>query len=67
MIKKLRMSYDKDGDILDLSLGEPTEAVSKEIEDDLFIRLDPNTNEVIGISILNFEKWFKDYLSRKNG
>lgn len=54
------MSYDKDGDILDLSLGEPTEAVSKEIEDDLFIRVDPNTNEVVGISILNFEKWFKD-------
>lgn len=60
MSENLRMAYDKEGDILDISLGEPKEAISKEIEDDLFIRVDPNTNEIIGISILNFEKWFKD-------
>ena len=54
------MAYDKEGDILDLALGEPAEAISKEIEDDLFIRIDPKTNEIVGISILNFEKWFKD-------
>ena len=56
----LRMAYDKDGDILDLSLGEPKEAVSREIEDDLFIRIDPETDEVVGILVLNFEKWFED-------
>ncbi len=60
MIKNLRMSYDKEGDILDLSLGDPIEAISREIDDDLFIRVDPKTNEVVGISIVNFEKWFKD-------
>jgi len=60
MRENLRMAYDKEGDVLDISLGEPKEAISKEIEDDLFIRVDPNTNEIIGISILNFEKWFKD-------
>jgi len=60
MRENLRMAYDKEGDILDLSLGEPKEAISKEIEDDLFIRVDPETNEIVGISILNFEKWFKD-------
>ncbi len=60
MRENLRMAYDKECDILDLSLGEPREAISKEIEDDLFIRVDPETNEIVGISILNFEKWFKD-------
>jgi len=54
------MAYDKEGDILDLSLGEPKEAISREIEDDLFVRIDPQSNEVVGISILNFEKWFED-------
>ena len=60
MRENLRMAYDKQCDILDLSLGEPREAISKEIEDDLFIRVDPETNEIVGISILNFEKWFKN-------
>ena len=41
MTKNLRMSYDKEGDILDLSLGEPKEAISREIDDDLFIRVNP--------------------------
>jgi len=60
MNKNLRMAYDREGDVLDISIGEPKEAVSKEIEDDLFIRINPQNNEVVGISILNFEKWFKD-------
>ncbi len=60
MINTLRMAYDKEGDIFDISLGEPREAISTEIEDDLFIRTNPDTNEVVGISILNFEKWFED-------
>jgi len=60
MTNSLRMAYDKEGDILDLSLGEPKEAISREIEDDLFVRIDPQSNEVVGISILNFEKWFED-------
>jgi len=60
MAKEMRMAYDKDGDILDISLGEPQEAISKEIEDDFFLRLDPNTGEVVGFSMLNFAKWFKD-------
>ncbi|OEU47028.1 MAG: hypothetical protein BA872_09565 [Desulfobacterales bacterium C00003060] len=54
------MAYDKEGDIFDISLGEPREAISTEIENDLFIRTNPDTNEVVGISILNFEKWFED-------
>ncbi len=58
--EKLRISYDKEGDILDLSIGSPEAAISTEIEDDFFIRTDPKTGEVVGFSVLNFEKWFKD-------
>jgi uncharacterized protein YuzE len=58
MGKEIRISYDKEGDILDISLGLPREAVSREIEDDLFVRMDPVTKEIVGFSVINFEKWF---------
>lgn len=64
MAEKLRFAYDKEADILDISLGLPKEAISSEIEDDFFVRRDPTSKKVIGFSILNFEKWFngpKDY------
>lgn len=60
MGKEMRMIYDDEGDILDVSMGSPVEAVSKEVEDDFFVRISPQTGEVVGFSILNFKKWFKD-------
>jgi uncharacterized protein YuzE len=60
MGKEIRIVYDDEGDILDLSLGEPQEAVSKEIENDFFLRVNVVSGEVVGFSILNFRKWFKD-------
>lgn len=60
MADVLRFAYDKDGDILDIALGRPRRAISREIEDDLFVRLDPKSKKVVGFSILNFTKWFKD-------
>ncbi len=60
MGKEIRMVYDDEGDILDISLGEPEEAISEEVEDDLFIRIDPISGEIVGFSMLNFRKWFKD-------
>lgn len=59
MEKKMRLAYDKEADILDISLGKPKEAVSREIEDDFFVRIDPKTKKIVGFSVINFEKWFK--------
>ena len=59
MANTLRFAYDKQADILDISLGKPKRATSREIEDDFFVRLDPKTGKVLGFSILNFAKWFK--------
>jgi uncharacterized protein YuzE len=59
MEKRLRMFFDKEGDIFDISLGNPRVAISREVGDDLLIRVDPKTNEVLGITILNFEKRFE--------
>lgn len=60
MGKEIRMVYDEEGDVLDVSIGEPVGAISKEVEDDFFLRVKPDSSEVVGFSILNFRKWFKD-------
>ena len=60
MGKEIRMVYDEEGDILDVSIGAPEDAISKEVEDDFFLRVEPDSGEVVGFSILNFRKWFKD-------
>ena len=59
MNKKLIFSFDKEGDVLDVSIGKPRKAISEEIKDDVFIRKDPKTKEIVGFMILNFEKRFK--------
>ena len=65
MEKGLRFSFDKEADILDISIGTPKKAISREVDDDFFVRIDPKTKKVVGFSILNFEKWFKDEKDRK--
>jgi uncharacterized protein YuzE len=58
MEKKMKFFFDKEGDILDISLGEPKEAISKEIGDDIIIRMN-SENEIVGLTVLNFEKRFE--------
>jgi uncharacterized protein YuzE len=60
MGKEIRIVYDEEGDILDVSIGEPEDAISREVEEDFFLRVKLDTGEVVGFSILNFRKWFKD-------
>jgi len=58
--KEIKIAYDDEGDILDISIGDPEKAIYKEVENDLFLRVNPASGEVVGFSILNFRKWFKD-------
>ena len=37
------------------SFGEPEEAISREIGDDIVIRINAK-NEIVGVTVLNFEK-----------
>lgn len=57
MARQLTFFYDKEGDILDISVGKSKKAVSLEIKDDVFVRLD-NKKKVIGFMLLNFAKRF---------
>ncbi len=58
-MEKIMFWFDKEGDILDISIGKPKEALSREIGDDITVRINPQTKEVVGFTILNFEKRFK--------
>jgi uncharacterized protein YuzE len=59
MAETLRFAYDKEGDVLDIALGHPRRAISREIDDDVFVRFDIKTHKVVGFSVLNFTKYFR--------
>lgn len=59
MEKKLKFFFDKKGDVLDIAIGKPKAAISKEIDNDIIVRIDPKTKEIVGFTILNFEKRFE--------
>ena len=59
MEKELKFFFDKQGDSLDIAIGEPEKAISREIGNDIVMRVEPETGEVVGFTILNFEKRFE--------
>ncbi len=52
--KTLGLHYDKEGDVLYIYFDKPFEAVCVEEEEELLIRVDPETSEVIGYTIIDF-------------
>ncbi|KKM25883.1 hypothetical protein LCGC14_1590500 [marine sediment metagenome] len=50
------IQYDRDRDILYMHFGKNRKAVSKEIDDGVLLRVDPKTQEVVGITILYFSE-----------
>jgi len=58
--KRMKIFYDRKGDVLYISIGSPREAISKETGDDILIRMDPTTKEIVGFTILNFTERFSD-------
>ena len=58
MEKDLIYSYDKERDVLYVSVGKPQESIGDEIVDDVFALLNPRTKKVAGFTIVNFQKKF---------
>jgi len=52
----MNIYYDEEGDFLEITLGKSKEGYAEEIDEGVFIRKDEETNEVLGIGILNFKK-----------
>lgn len=58
MVGKIKLYYDKKKDILDICIGRPKKAVSQELDNDILIRVIPQTNKIVGIAVLNFKRRF---------
>lgn len=52
----MQLAYDREADVLYLSIGEPRKAVSRELDNDVLLRIDPDTGEVVGLTILNLSE-----------
>jgi uncharacterized protein YuzE len=50
---KINWDYDADADVLYISFGNPKNAEGVDIGEGTIIRIEPDSNEIIGITILN--------------
>jgi len=50
----MQIAYDHEADVLYLSIGEPRRALSREMGDDVLLRIDPETGAIIGLTVINF-------------
>jgi uncharacterized protein YuzE len=53
-----QLLYDAETDVLYLSRGEPRPSISRELGDDVLLRVDVNTGEIVGLTILNLAAHF---------
>jgi len=58
MEKTIMFFYDKDNDIMNISFGKPKVAISEEVDEDIVVRIDPNSREIVGFTIINFVNVF---------
>jgi uncharacterized protein YuzE len=58
MEKMTQIFYDKNADVLYLSIGDPRPAISEELGDDVLLRHDIETGKVVGLTIFNFASRF---------
>ncbi len=58
--QKMRISYDPHGDVLYVSWGEPSEALSEEMEPGVIVRKDPSTDGIVGFTVVDFLERFKN-------
>lgn len=60
--KSFNLKYDPETDILNIAFGRAKKAVSVEKEPEVFVRLDPKTHEILGLTVLGFKQ---NFLSQK--
>jgi uncharacterized protein YuzE len=53
-MRLIRITYDPEGDILYLTFGQPTAATGYQLSDQLLLRVDPQTQRPVGLTIFNF-------------
>ena len=75
MAKKLTISYNQEGDILEIALGPVRPAIADELISNLFVRYDLATyddeknegRDIIGFTVANVSLWKAEYFRRLDG
>jgi hypothetical protein len=58
-LKNIDIDYDTANDVMYCSFGSsPAEAVSVEVSDGVFVRMHPETNKPLGVTIIDFSRRF---------
>ncbi len=52
------LNYDKENDILNISFGPAKKAISFEQEPEVYLRVDPKTYKLVGLTVLGFKQSF---------
>jgi hypothetical protein len=60
-LNNIEINYDPKNDVMYCSFGKPTDAISVERSEGVFARLDPETNKVVGLTIVNFLRRFEQH------
>ncbi|MHB8577780.1 MAG: hypothetical protein ACYDCQ_20910, partial [Dehalococcoidia bacterium] len=47
----VRATYDHDDDLLSVVVGEPSAAITESIENGLYIRIDPDSEKIVGFEV----------------
>jgi len=55
---EIKVAYDNEHDMLFITLGPPREGVMVEVAKRLHLRVDPETDQIIGMTITAFKKGF---------
>lgn len=56
--KKLCYAYDREADVMYFYFDRPRKAKTIELNDDFLLRLDPKTQEVVGMTVVSFSRHF---------
>ena len=56
--KKLRYHYDREADVMYFYFDRPQRAKTVELNDDFLLRLAPETQEVVGLTVISFSQHF---------
>ena len=52
----VQIEYDEVADVLYISFGDSRPAISSELGDGEFIRVNPFTNKIVGLTIMDFKE-----------
>lgn len=56
--KTLHYHYDREADVMYFYFHHPRKAKTVELDEDFLLRLDPETEEIIGLTVISFSRHF---------